>query len=37
MMDNVIGYILDNPVKAGIVDEWRLYPGNYYKYDHDTA
>ncbi len=37
MMDNVIGYILDNPVKAGIVDEWRLYPGNYYKYDSNTA
>ncbi len=34
MMDNVIGYILDNPVKAGLVDDWRLYPGNYYKYDH---
>lgn len=32
MMNNVIGYILENPVKAGLVDDWRDYPGNYYKY-----
>ena len=31
MLKNVIGYILDNPVKAKIVKEWKEYPGNYLK------
>ncbi len=34
MLDNVIAYILNNPVKAGIADSWELYPGNYYKYNY---
>lgn len=29
MLKNVIGYILDNPVKAGIVGDWKEYTGNY--------
>jgi len=29
MLKNVIGYILDNPVKSGIVKNWKKYPGNY--------
>ena len=32
MLNNVISYILQNPVKAGMVDSWELYPGNFYKY-----
>jgi len=31
MMDNVISYILQNPVKAGLVKEWDTYPYNYIK------
>lgn len=30
MLNNVIAYILNNPVKAGIVDSWEDFPGNYY-------
>ncbi len=33
MMDNVISYILNNPVKAGIVETWEKYNGSYYKYE----
>ena len=29
MLNNVIGYILNNPVKAGICKDWTSYPGNY--------
>ena len=29
MMANVINYILQNPVKAGIVEDWMSYRGNY--------
>ncbi len=29
MLLNVIGYILENPVKAGLVTEWEEYDGNY--------
>jgi len=29
MLKNVIGYILDNPVKASLVKTWEDYPGNY--------
>ena len=32
MLNNVISYILQNPVKAGMADSWELYPGNFYKY-----
>jgi len=28
-MDNVINYILQNPVKAGLVDDWTLWPWTY--------
>ena len=31
MFANVISYILDNPVKAGLVANWQDYPGNYLK------
>ncbi|MCB0653895.1 MAG: hypothetical protein KDC85_21640 [Saprospiraceae bacterium] len=30
--DNVIGYILNNPVKAGIVKKWDDFPFTFYKY-----
>ncbi len=30
MLNNVIAYILNNPVKAGIVSSWEKYNGNYY-------
>ncbi|MEY3421856.1 MAG: hypothetical protein RIR48_2156 [Bacteroidota bacterium] len=29
MLNNVISYILQNPVKAGMVKEWNEYPYNY--------
>ncbi|MFT6336921.1 MAG: REP element-mobilizing transposase RayT [Halioglobus sp.] len=29
MLNKVIGYILDNPVKAGLVSTWENYAGNY--------
>lgn len=29
MLNNVIGYILNNPVKAGIVNKWEDYSGNF--------
>jgi putative transposase len=32
MLNNVINYILQNPVKARMVDTWESYPGNFYKY-----
>ncbi len=32
MYDNVIHYILNNPVKAKLVSEWAAYAGNYCKY-----
>lgn len=31
MLNNVISYILENPVKAGLVQNWEDYPGNYLK------
>ncbi len=31
MLNNVISYILENPVKAGLVQNWGDYPGNYLK------
>ena len=31
MFNNVLLYILNNPVKAGIVNNWKDYPGNYCK------
>ena len=30
MLNNVITYILENPVKAGIVENWEDYSGNYF-------
>jgi hypothetical protein len=30
MLNNVIAYTLNNPVKAGIVEHWEDYPGNYF-------
>ncbi len=30
MLNNVIAYILNNPVKAGICNYWKNYPGNYF-------
>lgn len=33
MLNNVISYTLENPVKAGIVDNWEDYSGNYLKTD----
>lgn len=32
MLNNVIAYILDNPVKAGLANDWQVYPGSFYKY-----
>lgn len=31
MLNNVISYILENPVKAKMVEHWDAYPGNYLK------
>ena len=31
MLNNVIKYILNNPVKAGLVNNWQDYAGNYLK------
>ena len=31
MLNNVITYILENPVKAKMVNHWEEYPGNYLK------
>ncbi len=28
----IIGYVLNNPVKAGLVQEWRDWPWTYFKY-----
>lgn len=33
MMGNVISYILENPVKAKLVENWEDYSGNYLKMD----
>lgn len=33
MLNNVITYILENPVKAKLVEKWDDYPGNYLKTD----
>lgn len=33
MMSNVISYILENPVKAKLVESWEDYSGNYLKMD----
>jgi hypothetical protein len=30
MMNNVINYTLENPVKAGLVNDWQDYHGNYF-------
>ena len=30
MLNNVISYTLENPVKAGIVENWEDYSGNYF-------
>ena len=32
MLTNIISYILENPMKAGLAKEWNSYPGNFYKY-----
>lgn len=32
MLNNVVSYILLNPVKARLVSTWEEYPGNYLKY-----
>ena len=29
MLNNVISYILENPVKAKLVEKWDDFPGNY--------
>lgn len=31
MFNNVITYILENPVKAKIVEKWDDFPGNYWR------
>ena len=33
MLNKVITYILENPVKAKMVEKWDEYPGNYLKVD----
>lgn len=33
MFNNVISYILENPVKARMVEKWDDFPGNYLKMD----
>ncbi len=33
MKSNVISYILENPVKAKLVESWEDYSGNYLKMD----
>jgi putative transposase len=32
-LDRIISYVLNNPVKAGFVDEWRKWKWSYCKYD----
>jgi REP element-mobilizing transposase RayT len=32
-LERVIQYVLYNPVKAGLTDEWTKWKGSYYKYD----
>ncbi len=29
-LNNIVSYILNNPVKAGIVEDWQAYPFHYY-------
>ncbi len=29
MLNNMISYTLDNPVKAGLIGKWGDFPGNY--------
>ena len=36
MLNNVISYILQNPVKAGIVKHWEDFNGNYLKIDSQS-
>jgi len=31
---NILNYILDNPVKAGLVSKWEDWPFSYYKYEN---
>ena len=30
-MQNIISYTLENPVRAGLVDEWQQWPYSYWK------
>ncbi|AIZ64335.1 hypothetical protein PK28_12765 [Hymenobacter sp. DG25B] len=30
-MERVISYVLENPVKAGLVDDWQIWPHSYWK------
>ena len=35
-LDRIRRYILNNPVKAGLVDEWRDWPWSYCRYEIDN-
>ena len=30
----IVWYVLNNPVKAGLVQEWREWPWTYFKYKY---
>ncbi len=32
MLNNVVSYTLENPVKAGLSNHWEDYPGNYFNF-----
>jgi REP element-mobilizing transposase RayT len=32
-LQRIIGYVLHNPVKAGLIDDWQQWPGNYCRSD----
>lgn len=37
MYSNVIRYILNNPIKAGIAEKWEDYDGNYFRIPHSPS
>ncbi len=32
-MDRIVWYVLNNPVKAGLVQDWKIWKWTYCKYD----
>lgn len=33
-LDRIVKYVLNNPVKAGLVSEWKDWPGTYSKFPY---